>query len=117
MVDYKNTKRIRLTRIRLILLGFTIFILCFLALPKPVFKEADIVVIHNEGGISYSDFFPPPPPSSGIDIIGLLSEMSRILNAVWGISIIVGAIAGLLKWLSWRAKHGKSRTPIIMPAC
>ena len=116
MVDYKNT-RIRLTRTRLLWIGFTILVICFLALPKPVFREVGIAVIHNEGEISYSDSTPLPPPSGGIDVIGLLSEMSRILNAVLGISVIVGAIAGLLKWLSWRAKHGKSRTPIIMPAC
>jgi len=115
-VDYKNTKNLRLASIHLILLGFTLFILCFAVLSKPVFKKVGIAVIHNKGRISDPDFSPPPPPSGGIDVIGMLSKLSRILNAVWVIFIIVGAIVGLLKWLSWRAKHGKSRTPIIMPA-
>jgi len=90
-------------------------VLCFSALPKPLFEKVGSAVIYNEARISYPDFSPLPPTSGGIDVIGLLSELSRILNAVWGIFIIVGAIAGLLKWLSWRAKNGKSRTPIIMP--
>ena len=106
-----NTRRLCLTCIIISLVAATISISCFLGLPKPSFKEVSTAKIQNYGIIASADT-PPPTPSSGVEAIGWLSEASRIVTALSGLLALAGAIAGLAKWLKWRAKYGKCRTPI-----
>ena len=48
---------------------------------------------------------PPTQPIGGI---------SNLVLTIVGLITIASALVGLYKWLSWRTKYGKSRTPIVL---
>ena len=71
--------------------------------------------IHSTGIIApspSSPLSPSSPPSGGVDFITLTTALASL-------TIVVGWITGLFKslykWLWWKTKYGKSRTPIVLP--
>ena len=109
---YNNTQRICLMCVLFFLVAVTI-IPCYSRVPKPSFEKVTAhACIQIKGTIVYPDI---PPPSSGLNPIGWLIEISRIVTALLGILALASAIVDLIKRYLWRKKYGKSRTPIMMP--
>lgn len=45
-----------------------------------------------------------------------IPDFTTLILVLGSIVTIATSIVGLLKWLSWKTKYGKSRTPIVLPS-
>jgi len=90
-------------RLYILSLAFSFLILAS-AMATSTQQNSTVYVMHQTAYITgnTSDFPVQPIPDFSI------------LTLVFRSISIVTLIVGLLKWLSWKRKHGKSRTPIVL---
>jgi len=46
----------------------------------------------------------------------IVPDFTFPISVLASVCTIIASLAGLLKWLSWKSKHGKNRTPIVLPS-
>ena len=91
-------------RLYILSLAFSFLILAS-AMATSTQQNSTVYVMHQTAYITgnTSDFPVQPIP-----------DFSLLTLVLGSIVSIVTSIVGLLKWLSWKRKHGKSRTPIVL---
>ncbi|MEM3699861.1 MAG: hypothetical protein QXL57_03210 [Candidatus Bathyarchaeia archaeon] len=53
-------------------------------------------------------------PTFPFDIVGILTQIIVSITLLYYLASLGEKIVGLIRWFYWRAKHGKSKTPVIL---